>query len=223
LLLIRQDGIAPQPVYAQSGCSQYPHCYSVLLGSDIQLISGIWMQTQNVSIHAGNSIHTNNTIWMHVSDGTNDLIEMGQNGILFAGTNYYEYYAAVNGAIVWFAYTSADDSTHKFYMMSNGTTTWTFYFDGQGEYSQNFGIKYGSASYVETGGEIYLSSPNNLDSTIYTSTFSNYVQELDYSGGNYHPWGSYSWHIDQPCSVGVTNCMNGQIPSTSVWNWNKIQ
>lgn len=183
-LLIGSAWLGPQRVYAQAGCTQYPHCFSVLLDSDTQRISGIWMQTQNASITPGDSIHTNNTIWMNVAGGTNDLIEMGQRSYRYRDITFYDYYAAVNGSPVWSLGTSSDGSTHKFYMMSSGTNTWTFYLDGQNEYSSNFGISYGYASTAETGGEIYLSSPMLLDSTIYTSTFSNYVQELDSNGGN---------------------------------------
>lgn len=225
--LVRLGGVAPVPVFAAyGGCDQYPHCFSVLLDSDPQNISGIWTQTNNASITAGNSIHTNNTIWMHVNNESSDLIEMGQSNEPAHGYPVYFYYAAVNGVIKWSAYANADSSTHTLSMMSlqSNPNIWSFYLDGVSVYSDDFRQSYGYAYKSSTGGEIYLSYPNTLNSSIYTSTFNNYVQELDSSGGYYHPWNNYSYHIDSPCGVtGWTNCLNANIPSWSVWSWNKAQ
>lgn len=222
----------------------YNDCHDVLFDTESRSIYGIWGQWSSVALNYGDARHVNNTLWIHVPDGSQpngyDLLEMGLcNGgpsdLCWGATpGYAALYVAINAGsnppdFHWIRWVALDGSTHKYAIMSSiwdgHGYPWQFYYDdGQGMrlvYSQDFPSQTASSNTAQVGGELQVNVSYGLDSTQSAGTFSDFVQ-LEYTDTSWHAWTSYNYHTDDPCgSYPPGQCFNAQIPSQSVWNWNK--
>jgi hypothetical protein len=216
----------------------YPNtCWSELRDRENRTVYGIWAQFNDQYISVGDSTHTNNSLWLTASDGT--LLELGVCAGPAGSTCQacrgctYDQFVAINGAIVWNRSVASDGSRNTYYIMSSGWDghgyPWHFYIDqGSGPvkvYELDLSLRMGNSNSALTGGEFAAATQYGITANDSTGGFSNLVH-LEYTDTSWHLWTSYDtgpFGIWQPCySLGWTppNCMNGQIPQQSVWNWN---
>lgn len=212
-------------------------CYSQMWDAENRTVYGVWMQSTDVTLDAGDGLHVNNTIWLTTSD--NVVLEIGScesrytSGTCIDGTHpgQYYHYVAVNGRIDWQSQPILSQTQHTYSIMSsgwNGTAyPWHFYLDGilvDTYYDKNTRSTNANGN-VATGGEFESATSLGITGNDITGGWSDYVQ-LEYTDTSWHAWTSWTtgaFGIWEPCGSNgwsPPNCMNGTSPSQSVWNWN---
>jgi hypothetical protein len=229
----------PLTVDAGSPCPIPNICHDILINQDGRSALGVWEQSNTAFISSGDAIHANNTLWVHLNDASSDVLEIGlcrgesSSSCYVPFPGYELLYVAINygqtpsdfHAIQWFP---IDGRNHTFAIMSSGwdglTAEWQFYLDGVAPavYTQRFPAQTAAPNTAQVGGEVQVHGATGINSTQSINTFSDYVQLL-YTDTSWHPWLNYTSHTDNGCSTGPPpgECFNAQIPSLSVWVWNK--
>ncbi len=219
----------PTIALANTNCSQFPHCYSIIIDSDTQHISGVSMTANTPAMTLGDATSMNNTIWVETSNG--HYPEIGLCAVNLAvgcgtdtSTNEAEY-VVLDGVTTLFTQNVYTDGTNDSYT-SQGTPNcghsndWNEYIDWVVVAVANVGACWGYANTANLGGEIFVTCGSpcaGLDSTQHTGGFIDYPYEYDSS---WHSWHGHTAHIDDPC--GTSNCLNGYYYSSGAyWTWNK--